>query len=141
MKPSESLGAKILGYSFILYPNFCYLCSMEQWKQLKENPKYFISNLGRFKNIYGRILKQNVNQRGYYYCNISTNAIVTKVKIHRLVAKYYVVNPYNLETVNHIDGNKLNNNYINLEWLSIGDNVRHYYSNKYLNPDRNSIVI
>lgn len=102
----------------------------EQWLQLIQNPKYFISNLGRFKNFKNKILKININARGYYYCNISTNSKVTKIKIHRLVAIYFVVNPYNKETVNHIDGNKLNNLYTNLEWLTRKENVQHYYKNK-----------
>lgn len=32
-------------------------------------------------------------------------------------------------TVNHKDGNRLNNNVDNLEWLSLADNIRHGYEN------------
>ena len=102
----------------------------EQWKQLIENPNYFISSLGRFKNDKKRILKQNINARGYYYCNISTKGKVNKIKIHRLVAKYFIANPYDKDTVNHIDGNKLNNHYLNLEWLTRKENIQHYFKNK-----------
>ena len=98
---------------------------MEKWKQLQENPNYFISNLVRFKNIHERILKLNINKRGYYYCNISTNGKVTKVKIHKLVAKYFIENPECKDTVNHIDGNKLNNIYSNLEWMTRRENIQH----------------
>lgn len=105
---------------------------IEQWKQLKESPNYFISNLGRFKNIQGKFLNLNINARGYYYCNICTKGKVSKVKIHRLVALYFVVNPYDKDTVNHIDGNKLNNHVSNLEWLTRKENIQHYFNNKAL---------
>ena len=101
----------------------------EQWLQLRENPNYEISNFGNFRNKSGKILSLNINSRGYYYCNISTNSKVTKVKIHRLVALYFVANPYNKDTVNHIDGNKLNNHYTNLEWLTRKENIQHGYAN------------
>lgn len=101
----------------------------EQWKQIKENPNYFISNLGRFKNKNNKILNLNINVRGYLYCNISTKSKVTKVKIHRLVALHFVDNPFNKDTVNHKDGNKLNNSYTNLEWLTRKENIQHGYKN------------
>lgn len=102
---------------------------MENWKEIEENNNYLISNLGRFKRN-NKILKLNKNARGYLYCNISTDNIITKVKIHRLVAKAFIDNPKNKETVNHIDCNKLNNNYNNLEWLTRKENIQHYFINK-----------
>jgi hypothetical protein len=48
-------------------------------------------------------------------------------KVHRLVAEYYVQNPHNYNEVNHIDGDKSNNHYTNLEWCTHAQNVRHSY--------------
>lgn len=106
---------------------------IEIWKIIKESNNYEISNFGNFRNNKGRLLKCNINTRGYKYCNISIKGKVKKVKIHRLVAINFVNNFNNFETVNHIDGNKLNNHYLNLEWLTRKQNIQHYFKNKYLN--------
>ena len=94
------------------------------WKSIEENPSYEISSCGKIKRG-NKFIKINVNKRGYQYCNISTNGKVRKVKIHRLVAKAFVDNPFNYETVNHKDGNKLNNDFKNLEWVTLKENIRH----------------
>lgn len=54
--------------------------------------------------------------------------ICTAGIVHRVVAECFVPNPYNLKTVNHKDGNKLNNHADNLEWMTQRQNVRHYYN-------------
>lgn len=49
------------------------------------------------------------------------------IKIHRLVGTMFVPNddPVNKTFLNHIDGNKFNNHYTNLEWVTPSDNVQH----------------
>ena len=39
-------------------------------------------------------------------------------------------------TVNHKDGNRLNNNSENLEWLSLGDNIRHGFEHGLYKQDK-----
>lgn len=51
-------------------------------------------------------------------------------RVHRLVAQYFIPNPNNYTQVNHIDGNKNNNDVSNLEWCSNRMNVIHYYKSK-----------
>jgi len=46
--------------------------------------------------------------------------------VHRLVAMAWVAGDHSL-SVNHKDGNKLNNHASNLEWVSLADNTRHQH--------------
>ncbi|MBR4790769.1 MAG: HNH endonuclease [Treponema sp.] len=41
------------------------------------------------------------------------------------MAEAFIPNPDNLETVNHKDENKTNNNVENLEWMDLADNIRY----------------
>lgn len=96
----------------------------EKWKILNENNNYSISNLGRIKNnITNVLLHPDIHNKGYYRIFIKVNNHRTTLFIHRLVAKYFVNNENGYNIVDHIDGNKLNNNYNNLRWCSVLENT------------------
>lgn len=91
---------------------------------------YDVSNFGRIRNREtSRILKQNKIKTGYYACCVSCGGRDNKmlIKTHIAVAKLFVDNPSGLSEVNHIDGNKCNNRYDNLEWCTPSHNVKHAY--------------
>lgn len=67
------------------------------------------------------------NGRGYLYVTKVTNGKAKNYYIHRLVAATFIENPDDFSEVNHKDGNKKNNNVLNLEWCSRGQNMQHAY--------------
>ena len=79
-------------------------------------------------------LKGCISSRGYYHVNLGS---AHNIKVHRLVAHHFVPKPKDLVdqglkeddlVVNHLDGNKLNNRWDNLEWTTYRGNTTHAYS-------------
>ena len=59
---------------------------------------------------------------------LTDNGSSKTLYVHRLVAQSFIENPDNKREVNHIDGNKLNNDVSNLEWVTHSENTVHAYS-------------
>jgi len=95
----------------------------EVWKDVSFDKKYQISNLGNFKKG-NKVINGWIQNTGYKTVQINNK----KYSIHRLVAEAFIPNPENKPQVNHIDGNKLNNNADNLEWCTCKENVQHAFN-------------
>lgn len=117
--------------------------SIEVWKDIVNyEGLYQVSNKGRVKRLEGKCLAKagkyrtvtesiltcfpNKTRYNYLYVNLNNNG-VKQFRVHKLVALHFIPNPNNLPEVNHIDGNKNNNNVENLEWCTNLENIRHSY--------------
>lgn len=111
---------------------------MEEWKDIEGyEGKYKASIYGRIKNIKTKkILKQYVGNNGYYRIGLYNNSITKVYEVHRIIAKTFIDNIDRKEEVNHIDGNKLNNNIKNLEWVTHKENIQHAWRTKLFEPVR-----
>lgn len=91
---------------------------MEEFRDIKGFENYQVSNLGRIYSKKRRtcIKVKRLAGRGYYQVRLSKEGKYYYKNLHRLVAETFLPNPDNLRTVNHINGNKLDNRLTNLEW-------------------------
>ena len=101
-------------------------------KQIKDYDNYYIDENG---NVYNsttkKYLKGSYGEHGYKYYRLSKDGKKKMFYAHRLVAEYYLENSNNLPVVNHIDGNKLNNHFSNLEWVTYSENTKHWRDNSH----------
>ena len=74
------------------------------------------------RNVNRYLSPNRTNKAGYNIVDLYKNGKYNKFKVHRLVALHYIPNPDNKPCVDHIDGNKLNNNVENLRWVTHQEN-------------------
>jgi len=102
--------------------------SNEIWKPIKDFEDYYeVSTKGRVRNKKGNIMKTYIINSGYECLKFTIKTKITAHLVHRLVAATFLPNTGNLREVNHIDGNKRNNELSNLEWCSSSDNKKHAF--------------
>jgi len=102
----------------------------EIWKDITGYDNYKISSMGNIRNILTNKLLKPFVSCGYYNVNLYKNKVSKGKTIHRLVATSFINNIENKPVVNHKDGNKLNNDVSNLEWVTASENVKHSYDTK-----------
>lgn len=102
------------------------------WKDILQNPKYEISDEGIVRRKNNKNVLSGCIASGYRSVKLTfDNGKQQRFYVHRLVAQHFIINndPLHKTYVNHKDGNKLNNNVNNLEWVSPRENNLHYYQN------------
>lgn len=90
------------------------------------NGHYLVGNDGTVHNR-SKQLKTYQNNSGYVCIKLSNGGVKKHKLIHRMVAETFIANPDSKPEVNHIDGDKLNNNVCNLEWVTSSENKRHAF--------------
>jgi hypothetical protein len=120
----------------------------EIWKSLKDIVKfgdnYEISNLGKVRSIdrmvnsisggrtvKGVEIKFWYDKDNYSRVTLQLNGSKKHYGVHRLVALAFIDNIENKPTVNHKDGNKSNNEYLNLEWSTHKEQINHADDNSF----------
>ena len=133
---SERRLPQIIDKEFLLAQSF----EKEIWKAIEKfENSYEISSYGRIKSLKRKrkncyqstsIVPENVNygsklKNGYLKTVLYKEKHRKQMLIHRLVAMAFIPKVKNKDCVNHKDGNKENNNYLNLEWCNHKENNNH----------------
>lgn len=103
------------------------LVNMQQevWKEVfGYEGRYEVSNRGR---VYSHFLKRELTQydrgNGYLSVMLSKKGKSKNYTVHSLVAEAFLGKPQKGLEIDHIDGNKTNNNVLNLRYITHSDNM------------------
>ena len=115
---------------------------MEIWKDVVGYEGFFmVSESGKVKSldrkqlrsdgtmypVKGKELTPFIGNAGYARIALRRNARQVKYSVHRLIAEAFLEKEIGRDFVNHLDGNRLNNHYSNLEWVSMIENNCHRF--------------
>ena len=113
---------------------------IEVWKDVENfEGQYQVSSFGRVKSLARtrlgkngcisplreRIMSLKTTKEGYKAIGLCKNGDKKHPSVHRLVANAFINRIEGKETVNHVDGNKENNNVYNLEWANQSEQMIH----------------
>lgn len=97
-----------------------------EWRDVELNNKYEVSTKGTVRiRETKHELSTHVINTGYERVDIHGTGEYKGQLVHRIVAKAFIPNPENKPQVNHKDGDRLNNNVENLEWVTDEENAQH----------------
>jgi hypothetical protein len=143
---------------------------MEKWRDVIGYEGFYqVSNTGKIRSCdrpvkqrnnsiqikRGRVLSPALNKSGYVICALSKDNKLSSYPVHRLVAMAWLrFPPPGMYEINHIDGNKQNNDVYNLEWSNRHNNLLHaiklglmkynrgenHHNSKFLNSEMQSIM-
>jgi hypothetical protein len=107
----------------------------EKWSTAEwlGNERYLVSNMGNILSLnwknsrQSKIIKPARCKKGYMCCVLVCNGKLKNFKVHQVIAKTWIDNPFGKPQVNHINGIKDDNRVDNLEWVTNSENISHAY--------------
>lgn len=98
--------------------------------------RYYIPDCKYYVTYEGRLFDKETdkefipvpNKNGYVYITIKGK----RIKLHRIIAEHWLLNPDNKPQIDHKNRNKRDNSVDNLEWVTATENS--YNRNSNLNP-------
>ena len=109
---------------------------MEVWVDIDGyEGRYQVSSAGRVMTVErfktdgrfqpAKLRKTEFDKDGYEFVILFKDGKYKRHSVHVLVATAFIPNPEKKPQVNHLDGNKRNNDVSNLEWVTGSENIRH----------------
>lgn len=103
---------------------------------------YAIAKDGRILSLLtDQYVRPSVDSNGYLKVTLWKDGHSCTRRVHKLVAEMFIPNPDNLPVINHIDGNKQNPHYTNLEWCTQQENVQHAHDTGLQTKTSNKSVV
>lgn len=109
------------------------------YKKIDKFDNFYVNENGKIKNRKtGKTIKPYKGTGGYYYIKVSDNGTIKRIAVHRAVALCFVDgHSSERNVVEHKDGNKENNHYTNLLWVTQKENLMLGYARRQDNAIRN----
>ena len=105
---------------------------IKKMKPIRGFEDYLISKSGKVYSLKSNkfLAIGNNATGGYYYVDLYKDGKTYRKRIHIAVMDAYAIKLDQNFEIDHIDGNKANNNLSNLEYVTHSENVRRYYLRK-----------
>lgn len=112
---------------------------MTDWRTIPSYPDYEGSDNGDVRNVKtGRIMKQQVDDRGNYKVQLRKDKRSRTVTVSRLIAEAFINSEEDIThlDVMHIDSDKSNRHPSNLKWATRKEVINNAFSNGARRPPR-----
>ena len=114
------------------------------WKKFiyeGQETDYSVSTEGEVRKDTTNYILSQSSQQDYKFVGLIINGKQKRMRVHRMVALVFIDNPDNKPYVNHINGNRSDNNVENLEWVTPSENTQHAVNTGLFKSGRTRAVI